>query len=156
MIYRILTIGCGNLSIQDFIKNLKKNEVQVVLDIRTTPFSRFRPHFNKERFKQSLQESGIGYQFMGKSLGGIPKSPEFLTDGEVDNNKIRKSINYQKGLNYIEKGLEFDCKMVLVCDCSEYKNCPRHNLLGIDLEKLGYEVIHILRDGSITQEKRLF
>jgi hypothetical protein len=66
MIYRILTTGCGNLSIQDFILNLKKNEVQLVLDIRTSPYSRFRPHFNKSRFKQSLQESGIGLSVYGR------------------------------------------------------------------------------------------
>jgi hypothetical protein len=93
---------------------------------------------------------------MGDSLGGIPKSPEFLTNGEVDNDKIRKSVNYQKGLNYIEKGLEFGCKMVLLCACSDYTKCHRYNLVGMDLERMGYEVIHILRDGSITQERRLF
>ncbi len=47
-------------------------------------------------------------------------------------------------------------RIVLLCACYDFAKCHRYNLVGIDLEKKGYEVLHILKDGSVTQEKRLF
>lgn len=46
--------------------------------------------------------------------------------------------------------------MVLLCACSDYTKCHRHNLIGVDLERKGYGVLHILKDGSLTQDRRLF
>lgn len=156
MTYSILTIGYGNLPIQDFIQNLKRNKVQAVIDIRSYPYSRFQKMYNRKPIKAILEESGIGYKFMGGSLGGRPKSPELLTNEEPDYNKIRKTISYQQGLDYLEKALEFDCRIVLLCACGDYQKCHRYNLVGKDLERMGYEILHIQRNGSTTQDKRLF
>lgn len=156
MTYSVLTIGYGNLSIENFIQNLRKNNVQAVIDIRSKPYSRYKPDFNQKKLQELLSKSKIGYRFLGAELGGIPKDIN-LYKGEVpDYEKIRKTIAYQQGLDYVEKGLEFDCKMVLMCACGDFHKCHRYNLVGLDLERKGYEVLHINRDGSITQEKRLF
>ena len=156
MTYSILTIGIGNLPIQDFISNLQNNKAQAVIDIRSKPYSRYRPDFNQKRLEQHLLANKIGYKFLGKELGGIPSNPELLTNELPDYNKIRKTILYQQGLDYLEKGIEFNCRMVLLCACSDYTKCHRYNLVGKDLERKGYEVIHIQRDGSLTQDRRLF
>lgn len=156
MTYSILTIGYGNLSIQEFIQNLKKNNIQAVIDIRSKPYSRYRPDFNHSKLQEHLLANNIGYRFLGEKLGGIPNNPELYTEDLPDYEKMRKTIAYQKGLDYLEKGLEFDCRMVLMCACGDYQKCHRYRLVGVDLEKRGFEVLHIMRDGSITQEKRLF
>ncbi len=156
MTYSILTIGYGNLPIQDFIQNLQKNKVQAVIDIRSYPYSRFQKLYNRKPLEAILKENGIGYRFMGDCLGGRPKSPELLTNEEPDYNKIRKTISYLQGLDYLEKALEFDCRIVLLCACGDYQKCHRNNLVGKDLEKMGYTVEHIQRDGSIVVNNQLF
>ena len=152
----IHTIGIGNQSIQNFISNLQINQIQAVIDIRSKPYSRYLPDFNKVKLEQHLVTNKIGYRFLGQELGGIPKDPKILTNELPDYEKIRKTILYQQGLDYLEKGLEFNCRMALLCACSDYTKCHRLNLVGVDLEHLGYELIHILRNGSTSQEMRLF
>ena len=152
----IYTIGIGNQPIQVFIKNLKKYNIQAVIDIRSKPYSRYRPDYNRQALQNHLSANKIGYKFQGDKLGGIPNNPELLTNNLPDYEKIRKTILYQQGLGYLEKGLEFNCRMALLCACSDYTKCHRHNLVGVDLERLGYKVVHILKDGNIIQEKRLF
>jgi uncharacterized protein (DUF488 family) len=156
MTISILTIGYGNLAISKFITNLQSNNVQAVIDIRSKPYSRYRPQYNRKNLEENLLANGIGYKFQGDKLGGLPSNPDLHTDNFPDYNKIRKTLSYQYGLDYLEKGLEFDYTMVLLCACSDYSKCHRYNLVGLDLERLGYEVLHILKDGSKTQERRLF
>ena len=156
MTISILTTGYGNLAISDFLSNLQRNNVQAVIDIRSKPYSRYRPDYNRKKLAQHLIANKIGYKFQGDKLGGLPSNPELLTDNLPDYDKIRRTLLYQQGLDYLEKGMEFGCRIVLLCACSDYNKCHRYNLVGVDLERLGYEVIHILRDGSKTQERRLF
>ncbi len=152
----IFTIGIGNQPIQDFIQNLQNYNIQAVIDIRSKPYSRYRPDYNRPTLQKHLLANKIGYKFQGDKLGGIPSNPELYTNELPDYEKIRKTIHYQQGLDYLEKGLEFDCRMALLCACSDYTKCHRYNLVGWDLERLGYEVIHILKDGSKTQYRGLF
>ncbi len=156
MTFSILTIGYGNLAIPEFISNLHKNNVQAVIDIRSKPYSRFRPDFNRKKLQEHLSANKIGYKFQGDKLGGIPINPELYTNDLPDYDKIRKTILYQQGLDYLEKGIEFNCRMALLCACSDYNKCHRHNLVGIDLERMGYEVIHIFKNGRLIQDRRLF
>lgn len=143
MTISILTIGYGNLEISQFISNLQRNKVQAVIDIRSKPYSRYRPDYNRNNLEQHLVANKIGYKFQGDKLGGLPSNPKLLTDNLPDYNKIRNTLPYQQGLDYLEKGLEFGCRMVLLCACSDYMKCHRHNLVGYDLERLGYKVVHI-------------
>lgn len=156
MTQSIFTVGIGNLPIQDFIKNLQRNKVQAVIDIRSKPYSRYRPSYNRQNIEKHLSACKIGYKFLGNDLGGLPNNPALYTNDLPDYEKIRKTIFYQQGLNYLEKGMEFNCQMALLCACSDYAKCHRWNLIGRDLERLGYQVIHIQRDGSLTQDRRLF
>lgn len=156
MITDIYTIGYGNQDIHTFIQNLQSHNIQAVIDIRSRPYSRYRPDFNQKKLKEHLMANGIGYMFQGDKLGGIPKDQELYSSGLPDYSKIRKTIPYQQGLDYLEKGLEFDCKMVLLCACSQYQKCHRYKLVSLDLEQLGYSVYHILKDGSKMQNKGLF
>lgn len=156
MTQSILTIGYANLSIQEFLETLKKNNVQAVIDTRSIPHSRYHVNYNRKRLVDYLKGYGIGYRFMGNYLGGLPKDENLKTNGTPDYNKIRKSLNYQKGLDFLEKGLEFNCRMVLLCACADYTKCHRYNLIGADLQRMGYNVMHIQKDGSVIDQKRLF
>ena len=78
----IFTIGHSNLDPESFIKLLKDNSIDVVVDVRSNPYSKYVPQYNKSRIQESIETNNMKYLFLGKELGGKPASPEFY-DSEV-------------------------------------------------------------------------
>ena len=68
----IFTIGHSNHSLEVFINLLQSHKIDVHVDVRSKPFSRFSPQFNKEGLEKTVKVSGIKYLFMGRELGGRP------------------------------------------------------------------------------------
>ena len=66
----IFTVGHSNHSGGYFLSLLKKHNIAFVVDVRSAPYSRFNPQFNKDDLKASLKSNGITYAFFGKDLGG--------------------------------------------------------------------------------------
>ncbi len=68
---RIYTIGHSNHGLKWLFELLWKYQVQVLVDVRSRPYSRHVPHFSKEPFKQETRDQHLTYVFMGKELGGL-------------------------------------------------------------------------------------
>ena len=156
MTFCIYSIGYGNRSISDFIQILKDNQIQVLVDVRSMPYSRFRTVFNSKALAQSLTDVGIDYMFKGKELGGRPKNPNLQTNNLPDYEKIRNTEFYQQGISDLECGIELGYRIVILCACLDHTDCHRNKLIGVDLARKGYEVRHINKNGVITQNERLF
>ncbi len=56
----IYTIGHSNRSIEEFIRHLKKFKIEVIVDVRRFPSSKF-DHFRQENLRMALQNNGIEY-----------------------------------------------------------------------------------------------
>ena len=67
---RIYTIGHSNHEIEIFLNLLRATNIDMVVDVRSAPFSKMYPHFNRETLESSLKENGIGYLFLGDLIGG--------------------------------------------------------------------------------------
>src|SRR5215212_4520770 len=67
---RIFTVGHSNQTVEHFLRLLQQHEVDVVVDIRSQPYSRFAPQFNRESLKHDIRNAGIQYMFLGDELGG--------------------------------------------------------------------------------------
>ncbi|MDT3775997.1 DUF488 domain-containing protein [Nitrospira sp. MA-1] len=68
------TIGHSTRPIEEFIGLLKTDGIQLLVDVRTIPFSRRNPQFHQEALAQSLREAGIQYRHI-PALGawsGLP------------------------------------------------------------------------------------
>src|SRR5580704_12161906 len=65
----LFTIGHSTHSLEHFVNLLTKHGVQAVADVRSVPYSRRNPQFNRKPLMQHLQASGIAYVFLGKELG---------------------------------------------------------------------------------------
>ena len=48
----------------------------MIADVRSRPYSRFVPHFSKERLARLLEDEGLGYLHLGRELGGKPQKGE--------------------------------------------------------------------------------
>lgn len=148
----IYTIGHSNHSIEKFISLLKRNKINVIADVRSTPFSRHNPHFNQKELKESLGKAGTKYLFMGKELGGRPNGTEYYNEGTVDYKKVAEREEFKNGIERLLKGRE-DYNIALMCSEKDPLNCHRMLLVGKELVKLKIPVKHILADGKVETNK---
>ncbi len=86
----IYTIGHSNHPAERFIELLRQHEIGALADVRSMPFSRFNPQFNRERLAASLREAGIQYTFLGQELGARPKEGEFYEGDRVSYAKLAR------------------------------------------------------------------
>ena len=68
----LYSIGHGNKSIETLIEELKHFDINFLIDIRSKPYSKYNPQFNRNDIKFSLEEAKIVYTYMGDVLGGLP------------------------------------------------------------------------------------
>ena len=152
----IYTVGYGNKPVQDFIQVLQKHQIDLLVDVRSTPFSRWKPSYNTKTFKLTLNEQGIEYKFLGNKIGGLPKNKSLYTDDLPDYDKMRTTTVYQDGLKELEAIIDSGIKAVIMCAEFDHKQCHRDQLISQNLIKDGYKVKHILKDGNIDQCLTLF
>lgn len=69
----IFVIGHSTRTIKSFIGILKAHSINLLVDIRTIPKSRYNPQFNEDALKKKLKENEIRYFHM-KGLGGLRHS----------------------------------------------------------------------------------
>jgi len=94
-----LTIGHSKHPIEKFLTLLRQHDVEVLVDVRSQPFSRFSPQFSRKASERAVTEASIRYLFMGDSLGGRPEPREcYDADGKVDYDRVEEQEFYQRGI----------------------------------------------------------
>ena len=149
---QIYTIGYGNRSIQTFIQLLKKYQIDILIDVRSVPQSRFLPDYNSKRLELHLINHHLKYLFLGKELGGRPADPSCYTDGNVDYDKIASKLFFLKGIAEVEGRYDEGLTIALMCAEQSPVHCHRKLLIGHYLQAKGYEMVHIDKDGRILNE----
>lgn len=153
---RVYTIGHSNRPVEHLVDRLRRHGVKVLVDVRSRPFSRHNPQFNRHDVAEALRVAGIPYVWLGHSLGGVPDDPSLNTRGKPDYDKIRKSQRYQDGLADLAIGLESPLvPMALMCSEQDPSGCHRRRLVGADLIERGYELVHIMGDGELRTEHQI-
>lgn len=80
----IYTIGYGSRSIEELIEVLHAHQISFLIDVRSAPYSRYKPEFSKAPLANELEQHGVRYVFMGDTLGGRPDDETCYTNGNVD------------------------------------------------------------------------
>lgn len=151
----IYTIGHSNHPIERFLELLEKYEIEVLADIRSSPFSRFSGHFSHEPLKIAIQAAGAGYLYLGKELGGKPKEPEFYDqDGHIDYGLIAGSERFAEGIDRLLKGME-KYRIAIMCSEENPVDCHRRRLVGPVLVRRGVLLKHIRGNGELNFESDL-
>lgn len=152
----VFTVGHSNHSTEYFINLLLKYKITHLIDVRSNPYSRFVPQYNKEAVKAKLLSAHINYIYMGKSLGARRNEEElFMSNGILDFEKVKNCDTFQSGVKQVIKGAQQDLSIALMCTEKEPIDCHRAILVGDALGKQGIAVQHILSDGSLQSHERL-
>lgn len=142
------TIGHSNHSVPKLLELLQANEIETVVDVRSSPYSRLHPQFNREPFAIALKRSGLTYEFMGATLGGRSDDPSCYRNGRVDYEIVAKTGYFIRGLqSLIEVGTT--TRAALLCAEREPIECHRTLLVSRRLSESGFEVQHVHADGSL-------
>jgi uncharacterized protein (DUF488 family) len=150
------TIGYGNYPIDWFITFLQKISIDVIIDVRSSPYSRFNPHFNRENLENSLNRSDIGYRYMGDKIGGRYTDPSLLfPDGTVNYRKVQDTEKFQEGINEVLSIISSGKMLALLCAEKEPERCHRFALISPVLQLKGISVIHICHDMKLQANEDL-
>ena len=102
----IYTIGHSNQEVEKFLALLKDKAIQVIVDVRSAPYSRYVPHFNKHAIESALNAAGLKYIFMGDMIGGKPSGPQYPdANRKVVYARLAVAETFQQGLDRLIKGL---------------------------------------------------
>src|SRR5437762_2305713 len=126
----LLSIGHSNHSLTVFMDLLKQHAVELLLDIRSDPYSRHVPQFTSGSLRSAATVDGIGYLYMGNELGGKPKDRRFYdATGHVDYRQLSQTAGFLEGLARLED--EAAQRRVAIM-CSEEKpwECHRRELVA--------------------------
>ncbi|WP_428940956.1 DUF488 family protein [Fontivita pretiosa] len=144
----IYTIGHSVHPIEEFIGLLTRHQVTAIADVRSTPYSRFNPQFNRDALATALGHAGIEYVFVGDELGARSKDRACYVDGQVRYDLLATTLPFQRGLDRIEQGAEKH-RIALMCAEKDPLACHRGILISRHLVARGLVVHHILEDGSL-------
>ncbi len=150
----IYTIGYGARNITDFIAVLQTNHIAFLIDVRSKPYSHYKPNFSKQSLENHLKAANIRYVFMGDTLGGMPDDPDCYDEsGKVAYDKIAQKAFYHEGIGRLQNAHQQGHKVVIMCSEGKPENCHRTKLISKTLLAQNIPVIHIdEKDQLVDQE----
>lgn len=152
----LYTIGYAHHTQESFLALLIQYDIHCVIDVRTMAYSGFHPQFNKEVIKGYLKQHGISYLHMADSFGIIKGDIKLNTkEGYVDFEKLARLPLFLEGVERVEKGLHKGYHIAFMCAEKDPIDCHRTTLVARAFYERGYEVKHILHDGSLESQEEL-
>lgn len=151
----IWTIGHSNHDLDDFLALLVPERIETVIDVRSYPYSRFAPHFNREPLAAALSDARIAYYFQGTALGGRPEdSAHYDAEGHALYGPMAELPAFRAAITSLLAAATKQ-RLALLCACGRPDNCHRRLLVGRVLTEHGATLRHILPDGSTETEREV-
>jgi uncharacterized protein (DUF488 family) len=147
----IVTIGHSTHSLSRFVELLKQHDITALGDVRSKPYSRINPQFNREDLKQALKEAGIAYVFLGKELGARSEDPSCCEQGKVRYDRIALTEQFRVGVERVKEGAT-KFRLALMCAEKDPLECHRTVLVARRLAELGMDVQHVHADGRLESQ----
>lgn len=152
----IYTLGHSNYPFDKFIEILKKYDINCVVDIRSTPYSKYNTQYNKEFLHETLKNLGYTYIYMADEFGAKRKTKVSYNDeGYADFDKVILEDEFKRGIERLKVGCSKNYKIVLLGAMQEPIRCHRAILLGKELIKAGFDVKHIMHKGDLKVQSEL-
>ncbi len=145
----VFTIGHSTHPRERFIALLRQHAITALCDVRSKPYSRMNPQFNREELKEALLAQGIEYRFLGKELGARSDDLNCYENGKIQYDRLAETESFKYGLQRVLRGIRDDFRIALMCAEKEPLECHRTILIARHLVAHGVAIEHILADGSL-------
>jgi uncharacterized protein (DUF488 family) len=148
----VWTVGHSNHELDDFALLVSNEQIECLVDVRSYPYSRYAPHFNRDELEAAMTRHGVRYLFMGEELGGRPTSEDhYDAEGHALYGPMSEEQSFTAALERLVEGVR-RYRIALVCSEGDPQDCHRRLLVGKVLTDRGVELRHILPDGTIRTE----
>jgi uncharacterized protein (DUF488 family) len=138
-----------------FVELLQANGVEVLIDVRSHPYSRHAPHFSKRGLDAALASCGIAYIPLGDTLGGRPDGVIVPTKERVRYfSEIARRPAFQSAMDTLVRYCESQ-RVALMCAEEDPTWCHRRLLIGRALLERGLstaDLLHIRKGGALQAE----
>lgn len=152
----LYTIGYAHHTQESFLECLLKYHINCIIDVRTVPYSAFHSQFNKEVIKDYLKQHGISYIHMNQGFGIIKDDRNLNTkEGYLDFTKLAKTQNFQDDVKRVEMGIQRGYTIAFMCAEKDPINCHRSTLVARTFYNKGYDIMHILHDGTLETHQHM-
>lgn len=148
----LFSIGHSTHDIEGFIALLRRHEIALVADVRSVPYSRMLPQFNREPLIKALEKWGIEYVFLGTELGARSRDKACYEKGQVQYHRLAQTPAFHRGIERLqtESGRR---RVALMCAEREPLVCHRTVLVSRELQAAGLPVMHIHADGHLESHE---
>jgi len=144
----VYTVGHSTHPLARFSELLKRHSITAICDVRSHPYSRMNPQFNREPLHDALRAEGISYFFLGKELGARSDDRSCYRNHQVQYDLLAETEAFKQGLKRVQDGAE-KYRVALMCAEKDPLHCHRTILVSRRLAGKGVEIRHILADGAI-------
>ncbi len=148
----VYTIGHSNQTAERLVELLRQHEIAAVADVRSQPYSRFSPQFNREPLAAELKRAGLDYVFLGQELGARSEDPACYRDGRAQYSLMARTPLFERGIARLLAGME-RYRIAILCAEKEPLSCHRFLLISRYLHEKGVRVRHILEDGGLENHE---
>jgi uncharacterized protein (DUF488 family) len=149
----LLTIGHSNHPADHFQALLSENEIEVLVDVRSWPHSRYVEWADRDALSELCSSTGVKYLFLGDQLGGRPEDPQLYdADGHVLYGKVAVTEKFRQGIARLRRGLE-KCRVAIMCSEENPEHCHRRLLVAKVMLEEQCSVTHIRGNGNLEMEQ---
>ena len=152
---RLYTVGHSNQTLPQLVDLLAQYQVNAVADVRSMPFSRRLPQFNRPELEAELPRHDIRYVFLGEELGARREEAAAYDGLQAAYERVAQLPAFQRGLERVLRGLDRGLTLALLCAERDPLTCHRAILVSRHLQARGVDVQHILGDGSLESHQAL-
>ncbi len=151
----IFTIGHSSHTAEYFLSLLQKHRIEVLVDTRSAPYSRYSPHFDREALRDAVLVAGMKYLFLGDIVGGRPKDETHYDEyGRARYGKLAETPDFLDGIARLERGAD-EFRIALMCSEEDPTNCHRRLLISRVLIERDADIQHIRGTGEIQSEAQV-
>ena len=144
----VYTIGHSDHPSDEFVALLRQHAIELLVDVRSSPYSRYVPQANRETLARTLATASITYRWMGDGLGGKP-------DGIVaDYDALRLSPAFRQNIEDLVREAA-QHRLAIMCAEGDHRQCHRYKLITPALLDQNVRVLHIQPDGSLVDDEVL-
>jgi len=148
----LFTIGHSIHTVEKFADLLKMHGITAICDVRSSPYSRYTPQFNRELLKDELAKHSISYLYLGAELGPRSSDPTCYEGGKVQYKRLANKDIFRQGLDRLRKGMR-TYRIALMCAEKDPLTCHRMILICRNLRGDDIVITHILEDGSLEDNR---
>ena len=156
---RMYTIGHSTRRLEELEACLKAYNVTLLVDVRSIPYSRYNPQFNREDLIEQLPARGLGYIHLS-ALGGKRPPKEVMDRARSCSERSRgfaEHMQSQEFRNELAKVVTYsESGEVVALMCGEIDPTHCHRFwIAEELQDQGWQMIHILQENDALPHPRI-